>query len=655
MSADRVGNTMLRAKLLRLAPTAIAQEQIGGKDRSDFYRFRLKQRSSVQIELETREANADLALFSRSRRVLKASRRADFQSEAITETLRPGVYFLRVSASGDNTSYQLVAAATLQAELAPKPLQFKRFTVADASGDSTANTLFQSGALRWSYELSDKADSVRLEVWQNEQATTIATADGLVNLAQFSNLSGDVQVRAVATQAGQEFTSDSIALRILPWQDHSSYGTSSAETLFANSVGSGQIVVGRGGTDTLSLDIDRASVSSLNGQSLELYDPFNSTTSQAIFQGTAYDHLTLVDGRELYLQGIEALRFVDQSLLDLQVRPNDRDSGGQWNLHTTDVNSAWRFTQGSDRVLLVSLDTGILTAPGASGGVRDLDSQRLLVDPSDDDNYRNNGHGHQAISIMAATANNAEGIAGINWKSQVMVSDVYYGTTVRQAIADALAYGRSTGQRVVFQGGIQTDYWLTQGGTQAELEALIASSADTALFAIAAGNGGGAIAADPNYLSSVNGLARLETTQANVMSVGSVQARNTRGMWDTAWTNGQLNAANLRIDPGSSRGFNLSIVAPTDAPAIDKYGTRRSFTGTSAANPHIAGIASLVWSVNPNLTGAQVRQILTSTATDLGTAGRDATFGFGLVNADAAVRRAWAIAKDSELANLYSA
>jgi hypothetical protein len=39
---------------------------------------------------------------------------------------------------------------------------------------------------------------------------------------------------------------------------------------------------------------------------------------------------------------------------------------------------------------------------------------------------------------------------------------------------------------------------------------------------------------------------------------------------------------------------------------------------------------------------------------DLGTVGDDNTFGNGLVNADAAIRRAWALADNFDLANLYS-
>ncbi len=681
MTVDRVGNSLNRAKLLRVAPRSQQRESIGLGDPSDYYRFQIQQRSALHVELKGLKANADLTLLSSNRQTLQRSRRSGRKSEAIAQTLTAGTYFLRISTRGGQTAYRLTTSVkpALQAEpvlpvepvLPGEPvvpgnssLAFGRFSVVDASGDSTANTLFQSGALRWSYSVTDATVPVRLEAWQNGGlVTTLATSDrtsgGLVSLASFPTLSGDYQLRAVASSSGQEVASNFAGLKILTWDAfaNTAYGTFSAETLFYNRTSGGQVVIGRGGTDTLNLQgVDRASITRLNGQTLDRFDPFASTSSQAIFQGTAYDYLTLTDGRELYFQGIEALSFADGTQLELQVRSNDPHYGDQWNLHATDVDSAWRFSQGSDRVLLVSLDTGLLTAPGASGSIVDLANRRLLTDSGDDDNFANEGHGHQAISVMAATPNNAEGIAGINWNSPVMVTDIYSDGTVQQAIAEAVTYVRSTGQRLVFQGGMQTDYWLTNGGTQAQLEALIRSCADIAVFAIAASNGGpGGGIDDPDYLNSVSGIGRLETTHANVLSVGAAQAKDVYGDWTTERVNGLVNATAINLAPYSNRGSNLTIVAPTDAPAMDKYGSMQYFTGTSAANPHLAGIASLVWSVNPNLSGAQVRQILTATATDIGTPGRDTTFGAGLVNADAAVRRAWAIAHDAELANLYPA
>ena len=63
------------------------------------------------------------------------------------------------------------------------------------------------------------------------------------------------------------------------------------------------------------------------------------------------------------------------------------------------------------------------------------------------------------------------------------------------------------------------------------------------------------------------------------------------------------------------------------------------FDGTSMATPHVSAVAALVWATHPLCTVAQLRNSLNYSAKDLGTAGRDANFGWGLVQAKAAVDR----------------
>ncbi len=67
-----------------------------------------------------------------------------------------------------------------------------------------------------------------------------------------------------------------------------------------------------------------------------------------------------------------------------------------------------------------------------------------------------------------------------------------------------------------------------------------------------------------------------------------------------------------------------------------------AWDGTSMATPHVSGVAALVWSAFPNLTNVQIRNALTGSALDLGTAGRDVYYGFGLVQAkNALVSLGW--------------
>ncbi|ADV67017.1 S8 family serine peptidase [Deinococcus maricopensis] len=56
------------------------------------------------------------------------------------------------------------------------------------------------------------------------------------------------------------------------------------------------------------------------------------------------------------------------------------------------------------------------------------------------------------------------------------------------------------------------------------------------------------------------------------------------------------------------------------------------FDGTSMATPHVSAAAAVVWAAKPTLTNTQLLSLLTSTAKDLGAAGKDDNFGYGLVD-----------------------
>ncbi len=62
-----------------------------------------------------------------------------------------------------------------------------------------------------------------------------------------------------------------------------------------------------------------------------------------------------------------------------------------------------------------------------------------------------------------------------------------------------------------------------------------------------------------------------------------------------------------------------------------------AWNGTSMASPHVAAVAALVWSYAPDASPAEIRAALAASAEDLGTAGRNNEFGYGLVQAQAAL------------------
>ena len=130
--------------------------------------------------------------------------------------------------------------------------------------------------------------------------------------------------------------------------------------------------------------------------------------------------------------------------------------------------------------------------------------------------------------------------------------------------------------------------------------------------------------------------------------IGRVNA--TTGQKDPACDNGT--STNCKDDPadlafawpvsigisnadGESLRTTSAASALTATTVADDYETE---SGTSMACPHAVGVAALVWSVSPTASASAVKTALFNSATDLGTTGRDTTFGFGLLDAYGAAR-----------------
>jgi subtilisin family serine protease len=95
----------------------------------------------------------------------------------------------------------------------------------------------------------------------------------------------------------------------------------------------------------------------------------------------------------------------------------------------------------------------------------------------------------------------------------------------------------------------------------------------------------------------------------------------------------------------STHGNGLFCAAPgegiwcADAVGNDGFsnGDTVQISGTSFASPYVAGVAALVFSRDNSLTPAEVEDILMETCVDIGSSGWDINFGYGFVNAKAAV------------------
>ena len=203
--------------------------------------------------------------------------------------------------------------------------------------------------------------------------------------------------------------------------------------------------------------------------------------------------------------------------------------------------------------------------------------------------YRNTGSGWTRISSanMAISGNRAQ-----NGSSDSdPVEECYYETTVEAQYAVAVkGYGTTTSPKFILRYyGVDEPQYFGYGNTKTPVPGSISIPGDA----------------------------------ASAFTVGAVDYQTyTKGPIEEFSSLGPNN----RAYTGGSAVLKPDICGP-DGITSSAYGD--TFYGTSAATPHIAGLAALVRGKNPSYTVAQVRSFIESNRFDLGTAGKDNTYGSG--------------------------
>ena len=87
---------------------------------------------------------------------------------------------------------------------------------------------------------------------------------------------------------------------------------------------------------------------------------------------------------------------------------------------------------------------------------------------------------------------------------------------------------------------------------------------------------------------------------------------------------------------GATQEDGPALLASTSAAISIESGDYGYMSGTSMATPGVSGVAALVWSNHPGCSGTDIRNALKATAEDVGAAGKDVYFGYGIVKAKAA-------------------
>ncbi|MEW6226724.1 MAG: S8 family serine peptidase [Bacillota bacterium] len=284
--------------------------------------------------------------------------------------------------------------------------------------------------------------------------------------------------------------------------------------------------------------------------------------------------------------------------------PNDPYYRRQWAPEAMSLPYAWYKTTGSSAVTVAVIDTGAQTDhPDLAGHIvpgYDFYNRTTYVR-----DY--NGHGTHVAGIIGAVTNNSLGMAGINWQVRIMPLKVAdnsgSGYLDLAGIIEALRYAADHGANVVnmsFQiGGATT-------GEDRFMDQAIEYAYNRGVTMVAAaGNDGEPWVAYP-------------ARHPKVIAVSAVGPDLGRANW-------------------SNYGSSVDVTAPgADILSTWPMNTFADASGTSMAAPHVAGLAALM--IASGVRGPDaIGKMLHETAMDLGTPGFDSEYGWGLVNAHAAV------------------
>ena len=217
-----------------------------------------------------------------------------------------------------------------------------------------------------------------------------------------------------------------------------------------------------------------------------------------------------------------------------------------------------------------------------------------------------NGHGTQVAGVAAATGNNGIGIAGVTWGANIM--------PIR--VVDAGGGGEPVH---AFSGLV----WAVDHGAQVcnlSLQYFGITVPDTEMFQAAV-----------DYAHANNVLVVAAAGNAGVLGV-PVPGSLTHILTVSATNDLDIFVAGLGFGPEVDVSAPGETIYSTLPPDIYGYNS-----GTSFSSPHVAGLAALIKSYAFYLTNDEIADIIKSTADDKGDVGRDDLYGYGRINAGAAL------------------
>lgn len=351
---------------------------------------------------------------------------------------------------------------------------------------------------------------------------------------------------------------------------------------------------------------------------LELADDISDEEYEAVIEAASGDSSD--DGSDDGASDDDPSSADGASLEAQSTSTDDTYRSYQWALDAIGAYDAWDTVRTEQTVSVAVMDTGVDTSH------EDLSENIVATYSATGNGYScEDSHATHVAGIIAAVANNSTGVAGVSYDAGIVSVDIsdsdgtIYVSSLIVGYQYAIQHADEYNIRVI-------NVSLGAEGSIEEKSPALAIQIDLACEAgmmtvCAAGNSSSSLTAPYD-----DWPGDYETC-VSVISVSGEED----GDGSYSFTRGST----------SNYGEDKDI----SAPGVRIYSTTRSNsygykTGTSMASPHVSAVAAMVFAVDPDLTVDECRYILYSTAQDAGEEGFDEEYGWGVVDACAAVEMA---------------
>lgn len=302
---------------------------------------------------------------------------------------------------------------------------------------------------------------------------------------------------------------------------------------------------------------------------------------------------------------------------------SEPNEASQWGLAKINACSAWEITKGNSDIIVAVLDQGVDQYHNEFANNYSANSYDVINGSSP--SVVRGEHGTHVGGIVSANHNEIQ-IAGVAPNSTLLSisHSLMISPTISSQLASGINYARINGAAVI------NNSWGDQGGIFYEYlhSTILENAIRSAITSGRNGKGCVVVFASGNY--SKNGVDYPASFDDRILVVGSINTSDQKSDF-------------------ASYGSKLDVVAPGEnilsTLPNNSIGT---LSGTSMAAPHVSALATLMLSVNPDLTGSEIVRIIESTSRKVGgysyttTSGRpngtwNNQMGYGLIDAFSAV------------------